>query len=166
VTATKKEPARTARIVNNLQKGLPFRTACARAGVTSVTVYDWRRKDARFDERCRLAESFAERRFVVELLHGGEDPEDARKVVYPDAVRSANLRWFLERRWPQKYGVGLLREKAWEEEREESKGGSASVTMTPELMSAIVRFASMSESELAQFQRWQEFESGGHSSDM
>lgn len=178
---SKATPDRLNRIILSLRKGVPFTTACQRAGVHQQTGWRWRRDDVRFDERCQMAESRCERLLVAELLYGGQIVDDESdnafgeldtltralgadggtpavktKHAFPDAVRSQNLRWFLERRWPAKYGTGPIRERAYEEERKDSEGASDTGALTADIQQALLEFAKArtDEATWTAFQTW------------
>jgi hypothetical protein len=152
---SKATPDRLNRIILSLRKGVPFTTACQRAGVHQQTGWRWRRDDVRFEERCAMAESRCERKLVGELLDGGVDVETGQHA-FPDAVRSQNLRWFLERRWPAKYGTGPIRERAYEEERKDSEGASDTGALTADIQQALLEFAKArtDETTWTAFQTW------------
>lgn len=159
MSTTKATADRYDRLVSSLRRGLPFASACQRAGIATITGWKWRREDQHLRERCDMAESYAEAKLVQELLRGGID-KDTGLPAFPDAVRSQNIRWFLERRWPAKYGTGVLREKAYDRELEESKGEAGATTMTPELQAALIEFAKArtDEEQWQAFLKWREMD--------
>ena len=90
---SKYTPEMVDKICFNLEKGLPYTTACALSGVSFETFNNWRKDPAKleFFERIKEAESVAEARLVERIQVAGEEQWQANA-------------WMLERRHPDHWG--------------------------------------------------------------
>jgi len=90
---TKRTPELVAKLLNYLRQGNNRRTACAAVGISQQTFERWSHNSVDFVETIQKAEADAVAESLSRIRLAGE-----RKVWQADA-------WFLERKYPQEWGL-------------------------------------------------------------
>lgn len=86
---SKYTPERVNRILEAIEKGLPFVTAAALGGISEDTFYEWKKVHSEFSEAVKTSEAKAEETLVSAIQI---DPSWQSKA------------WILERRHPDRWG--------------------------------------------------------------
>ena len=94
----KKTPELIEKLLLSLELGTSVEGACASAGISTTTYYNWRNLDPDFKRDTENALNKSEAIWVYSLNEIAADKDNT-----PAAVRSQTLRWLLSRRHPSKW---------------------------------------------------------------
>lgn len=90
---TKRTPERMEIVLRALKLGATLKVAASYAGITEVTIRNWRREDAEFDAKCLSAKAEMEVRLLATIEMAAKEPKNWSAAA-----------WKLERIFPDRYG--------------------------------------------------------------